>query len=82
MKEKFINKCKDADLIQMNGIILQYLPSSNELCYRVLGEFNYLALNDLEDGDFGYDGEWYTIKRGNALFKFKFYTEIKDNHGN
>lgn len=79
MKDKFINKCKIADLIEMNGIILQYLPSSNELCYRVLGEFNYLALEDLEDDDFGYDEEWYTIKRGTVIFKFKFYKEIKND---
>lgn len=78
MKDKFINRCKTANLIEMNGIILQYLPSTNELCYRVLGEFNYLALGDLEDDNFGYDGEWHTIKRGSVIFKFKFYKEIKN----
>lgn len=79
MKDKFINKCKTADLIEMNGIILQYLPSSNELCYRVFGEFNYFSFNDLEDNNFGYDGKWYTIKKGAALFKFKFYKEIMND---
>mgnify|MGYP003312904580 CR=1 FL=1 len=75
MKEHFINSCKASDLIEMNGIIIQYLESCNSLSYRVLGETTYISLDDIEDKCFSRDDEWLIIDRFNARYKFKFYTE-------
>ena len=75
MKEHFINCCKDADLIEMNGFIIQYVESCNSLSYRVLGETTYISLDEIEDSCFKRDDEWLWIDRFNTRFKFKFYTQ-------
>lgn len=77
MKEKFIELCKNSDLIVMGGITMQYFSESNQLSYRVLGEDNYFSLNEVEESSVSYrDGFWIIIKN-NIVFKFKFYSEIK-----
>lgn len=75
MKEHFINCCKEADLIEMNGFIIQYVESCNSLSYRVLGETTYISLDEIEDSCFKRDDEWLFIDRFNARYKFKFYTQ-------
>lgn len=77
MKEKFINLCKNSDLIMMGGIPMEYLPSCNQLSYRVLGEYNYFSLDELEDSFISFRDNCWMISRHGALFKFKFYSEIK-----
>jgi hypothetical protein len=75
-KEKFISFCNKADLIVMGGIPMEYLPSCNQLSYRVLGEYNYFSLDDLDDLSISYNDKEWIISRHGALFKFKFYTEL------
>lgn len=77
MKEKFIELCKSSDLVVMGGIPMEYLPSCNQLSYRVLGEYNYFSLDEIEESNISFVGGRWTISRHGALFKFKFYTEIK-----
>ena len=75
MKEHFINCCKTADLIEMNGVILQYLDSCNSLSYRIGGETNYISLDDIDESCFGRNEDWLYIDRFNTRFKFKFYNK-------
>lgn len=76
MKEKFIELCKSSDLIVMGGIPMEYLLSCNQLSYRVLGEYNYFSLDEIEESNISFrDGYWAILHRG-ALFKFKFYAEL------
>ena len=75
-KEKFIAFCNKADLIIMGGIPMEYLPSCNQLSYRVLGEYNYFSLDDLDDLSISYNDKEWIISRHGVLFKFKFYTEL------
>lgn len=72
-KEKFINYCKNADLIEMNGTILKYFPSTNQLCYRVCGEECFVDLEPLGDEDFFIENNWFCVKRLTARYKFRFY---------
>ena len=51
MKEKFIELCKSSDLVVMGGIPMEYLPSCNQLSYRVLGEYNYFSLDEIEESE-------------------------------
>lgn len=76
-KEKFITFCKKADLIVMGGIPMEYIPSCNQLSYRVLGEYNYFSLDDLEESSISYNEKQWVISRHGALFKFKFYVELE-----
>lgn len=75
-KEKFISFCNKADLIVMGGIPMEYLPSCNQLSYRVLGEYNYFSLDDLDDLSISYNDKEWIISRHGVLFKFKFYAEL------
>ena len=77
MKDKFIELCKSSDLVVMGGIPMEYLPSCNQLSYRVLSEYNYFSLDELEESSISFSGGYWAISRYGALFKFKFYTEIK-----
>lgn len=77
MKEKFISLCESSDLVVMGGIPLRYLPSVKTLEYRVLGEFNYFSLDDVEESSIFYRDDQWMISRHGALFKFKFYSEVK-----
>ena len=76
MKEKFIELCKSSDLVEMGGIPMEYLPSCNQLSYRVLGEYNYFSLDEVEESSISFRDGYWTISRHGALFKFKFYTEL------
>lgn len=76
-KEKFLNYCKNADLIEMNGIILKYYPISNQLCYRVCGEECFVELEPLKDDNFLIENGWFCIKYRNAVYKFRFYNNIE-----
>lgn len=76
-KEKFITFCKKSDLIVMGGIPMEYLPSCNQLSYRVLGEYNYFSLDDLEESSISYNEKQWVISRHGANFKFKFYVELE-----
>lgn len=77
MKEKFISLCESSDLVVMGGIPLRYLPSVKTLEYRVLGEYNYFSLDEIEESDISFRDGYWTISRHGALFKFKFYTELQ-----
>lgn len=76
MKDKFIQLCKEADIIEMNGIILKYLSSSNALCYRVFGEEQYISLDELNENSFYIDNDWFCVRRLGVVFKLKFYKEL------
>lgn len=69
--------CKSSDLILMGGIPLEYLSECNQLSYRVFGEYNYFSLDELEESSIIYRDKQWIVSRNNALFKFKFYSEIK-----
>lgn len=75
-KEKFLDYCKNANLIEMNGIILKYYPISNQLCYRVCGEECFVDLDPLEDEDFFIENNWFCVKQLSAVYKFHFYNMI------
>lgn len=76
MKEKFIELCKSSDLVMMGGVPMEYLTSCNQLSYRVLGEYNYFSLDEIEESSISFRDGYWTISRSGALFKFKFYTEL------
>ena len=74
MKDKFKEYCNKADLVEMNGIILKYFPHEDALSYKIMGERNYIYLEDYDNEAFKFDGEWWTIDSHNIRLKFKFYT--------
>lgn len=72
-KEKFIELCKTSDMIEMGGMLMKYLPTSNELSYRILGESNYISLEDLEEESFIINNNNFCLKKPFVLYKFNFY---------
>lgn len=72
-KEKFIEYCKTSDMIEMGGMLMKYLPASNELSYRILGEYNYISLGDLEEDSFIIDNGNFCLKKPFVLYRFNFY---------